>query len=66
MSYFYFFYVLSSRTQRRTLPAYQSEEIKILNFSFSHVKIEPTTNRVYPRTLVLLRQNFFHNKILFK
>ena len=44
---------MSGGTQRRSLPRYQSEEIKILNTSFSRVGIEPTTvlltvARLYP------------------
>ena len=39
--------VLSGGTPRRTLPLYQSEEIKILNSSFSRMRIEPTICRVY-------------------
>ena len=35
-------YVLSGGTQRRALPHYQSEEIKILNISFPRIGMEPT------------------------
>ena len=38
--------MLSGGTQRRALPRQQSE-MKILNFSFPRVAIEPTTRRAY-------------------
>ena len=45
--------VLNGGTERYVLPRHQSEEIKLLNIS-CRVGIEPTTCRVYGRTLKLL------------
>ena len=46
--------------QRRALPRYRSEEMKILNITFPRVGIEPTTSRVYSHTLVPLRHDWPH------
>ena len=47
-----------SGTQRRALLQYKSEEMKILNISFSRVGIELTTYRTYSHTLVPLRHDW--------
>ena len=49
--------MLIAGTQRRALPTFQSKEMKILNISLPQVEIEPTTCRVYSRTLVPLRHD---------
>ena len=50
--------VLGRGTQRRALPCNQSEEMETLNISFPPLAIEPTTYRVYSRTLVPLRHDW--------
>ena len=50
--------MLNGRTQRRSLPQHQSEEIKILNNSYSRMGIERTTCCVYSHTFVPLRQDW--------
>ena len=42
--------MLTSGTQCRTLPRYQSEEMKIFNILSFRVGIKPTTRPVYNRT----------------
>ena len=52
--------MLSAELNRRALPRYHSEEMKILNISFTPVGIELTTCRVHSRTLAPLRENWPH------
>ena len=49
--------MLSGVIQRRVLSRYQGEEMKILNISFSRLRIEPTTCGAYGHTLAPLRHS---------
>ena len=51
--------MLSGETQRRALPRYQSEEMKLLIYiSFPRMGIESTTFHVYSRTPEPLRHDW--------
>ena len=49
--------------QHRALSRYQIEEIKILNISFTRVGFEPTTSRVYNRSLVSVARKYVLEQI---
>ena len=66
--------MLSRKTHHRALPHHQSEDMKILNISFSRVGIKPTTFCVYsqshacapaprPASPIHFTQNLLLNKI---
>ena len=56
--------MLSKESQRRAMPRYQSEEMRILNILLSRVRIESATCRVFGRRP--LRHNWTLEKQIFK
>ena len=59
--------ILSTKTQRRTLPHYQSEEMKLLNISLPQMGIELTIRRTHRLAFIITIQKiidkFYHKEI---